>query len=388
MKQIHLGMLLPFLALTGCSLIPGQYMNSYSLTPTVNANGKAITPTIVPINAQLIQQQHRQADISAQLAIKNYVPPKGFTADFSHYNYRIGVGDIIGINVWNYLNLTNPLQAEVSSSNSPNSNSQQMTTTVDSNGDIYYPYIGYVHVENKTTDEVRQLLTTKLLSLIKNPQVNVSVVAYNSQHVTVTGAVVKPSDLPISNVPLTVLDAVTNAAPIQCGVYTVSGEMPSCADINDITVEQNGVITKVNLNTLKAPTGASTNWILADNAIVNVPNNNLNTIFVLGSVNAAGPFYMVDGKMSLQQALGNARGVADLSDPEYTYVIRNFHNNPQIYSLDASSVDSYNLASEFMLEPQDVVFVSTSKLATFGEVISQINQPLTTAVYVNSLIKN
>ncbi len=386
MKHIRLTALLSLLTLTGCALVPGQHMNDISLTADVNANGNIVTPNIVPINALLIQQQQHQADIESALAIKNYLPPKGFISNINQYTYHIGIGDTIGINVWNYFNLASPLEPSLNTAAGANSNSQQMVLTVNADGTIYYPYLGYLKVVNKTTDEVRQLITKKLASIIKDPQINVTITGFNSQHVTVTGAVNKAADIPITNIPLTVLDAVTNAGgPIQCGVYTTSGEMPSCADLSNITVEQNGVTTFVNLNTLKTPNGSSANWILENEAIINIPNNNLNTIFVLGSVNAPGPYYMVDGQMSLEQALGNAKGVADMSDPEYTYVIRNFNDNPQIYSLNASSPDSYNLASEFRLKSQDVVFVSTSKLATFGEVISQINQPLTTAVYINSL---
>lgn len=369
------------LGLSGCILAPGMHMDTQQLTPSVNANGNIVTPSIIPITAQLILQQQKQAEIESALAIRNYVPPKGFTSNTSDYEYHIGPHDVLSIALWNY-----PMLGTSTSGNTQNSSTNAQTTTLEVNaqGAIFYPYLGNILVAGKTPEQVRQLMAKRLAQLIKDPQVTVSISQYSSQQITVTGAVSAPQVIPVTDTPLTVLDAVVKANPLQCAAAS-SGVIPLCADTDDVVVEQAGVKTTVNVNTLRAPNGTSTNWILENGARIYVPNNNQNTVFILGAVNAPGPYNMGSGHMTLEMALGNAGGASNVSNPEYTYIIRNYHANPTIFSIDASSPDAFNLASEFLLKPQDVIFVSTSRLETFNEVLTQINQPLTTAVYINSL---
>ncbi|WP_238358182.1 SLBB domain-containing protein [Piscirickettsia salmonis] len=211
--------------------------------------------------------------------------------------------------------------------------------------------------------------------------------AFNSQNINIIGAVQSPSVVPVTNVPLTVLNAVTKAGgPISCGNNTdAQGSVALCADVQKVAVTRGGKTVYVNLNTLRSPAGSSENWILKNGDVINVPNNNQSRIFVLGAVNKPGPFNMVDGKMTLQQALGNAAGPNMLSNPAYTYVIRNYQNNPQIYLLDAHSADALILASRFALKPQDVVFISNSKIANFNAVLNQILPTLNTATSIKFL---
>ena len=96
---------------------------------------------------------------------------------------------------------------------------------------------------------------------------------------------------------------------------------------------------------------------------------------------------MNDGKMSLREAIGNAHGVTIMSDPSYTYIIRNHGHTPQVFSLDAYSPDSFNLAGEFDLKAEDIVFVSGSRLETLNAVLNQVNPSLLTAVSTKALVR-
>ena len=176
------------LGLSGCVLAPGMHMNTQELTPSVNANGNVVTPSIVPITAQLILQQQKQAEIESALAIRNYVPPQGFTTNTQDYDYHVGPQDVLAVTLWSYPLLNSALSGQ-SQANSPNSNGQQTTLPIDAQGRIYYPYLGYVQVAGKTPEQIRQLLAKRLASLIKDPQVTVTVLQFNSQQITVTGAV-------------------------------------------------------------------------------------------------------------------------------------------------------------------------------------------------------
>jgi polysaccharide export outer membrane protein len=78
-------------------------------------------------------------------------------------------------------------------------------------------------------------------------------------------------------------------------------------------------------------------------------------------------------RLTLADALGDAEGV-DLATANTgaIYVIRGNFDAPRIFRLDASSPDALLLATQFELEPRDVVFVSTTDVVRWNRTISQI----------------
>lgn len=394
-KHLKPLLFLPCLFLSACTLVPGMHMKSGQLTPSPNENGKIVTPTVTAITAQLILKQQEQAHAKLQAEIAHYKKPKGFTTNVAGYNYQIGPQDLLNITVWNHPDLNNPIGNSGSSINtaaaksSSSGGTQSSGITVNSKGNIFYPYVGEIHVAGLTASQVRKKLTTALSQYIKSPQINVSVINFNSQKIAITGAIKAPRVIPITNVPLTVLNAVTQAGgPIRCGVSSATGSSGSttlCADMQNVKVTHDGITTKVNLNSLMSVNHTSTNWLLHNGDVIYVPNNNFYRIFILGAVRSPGPYNMTDGKMSLREALGDASGVSRTSDPTYTYIIRDYKKNPQIFELNARSPDALNLAGQFALKPEDVVFISTSKLENFNAIINQFTPSLATAVYIKSL---
>ena len=377
----RLGFCLLSLLITSCTLVPGMHMKNRGLTPSVDSSGQIVTPKVIPITPLLIQQQQMAAQEAVRLDALNYKTPAGFTTSTGGYEYQVGPQDVLQIIVWDHPNLSNP-------TNSENTGGKDAGITVDAEGNLYYPYVGVIHVAGLTTDQIRALLIQKLSVYLKDPQLNVMVLEFNSQKVDITGGVRIPAVIPVTNIPLTVLNAVTLAGgPIRCGssLRSSEGDSTICADIRDVEVTHDGVKAIVNLDSLKAPDASSTNWLLHDGDTVFIPNNNFYRIFILGAVNNPGPYNMIDNLMSLREAVGDAGGVSDISDPTYTYVIRNFNHQPQIFEIDARSPDALNLAGDFSLKPEDVVFVSVSKLENFNAIINQFLPSLSTAVYIKSL---
>jgi polysaccharide export outer membrane protein len=65
-------------------------------------------------------------------------------------------------------------------------------------GTVNLPLVGEIPVAGKTSQEVERDLTTRLgATFVRNPQVTVYVKEYNSQHVTITGAIKNPGMYPI-----------------------------------------------------------------------------------------------------------------------------------------------------------------------------------------------
>jgi polysaccharide export outer membrane protein len=95
-------------------------------------------------------------------------------------SYRIGPLDVLDISVFNVPELSKSVQ-------------------VSGTGSINLPLLGELPAAGKTTEELERELTAKLGDkYLQNPQVTVLVKEYNSQRVTVEGAVNKPGVYPLS----------------------------------------------------------------------------------------------------------------------------------------------------------------------------------------------
>jgi polysaccharide export outer membrane protein len=95
-------------------------------------------------------------------------------------SYRVGPLDLLDISVFNVPELSKSVQ-------------------VSGSGTINLPLLGEMAAAGKTTEELERELTKKLgEKYLQNPQVTVLVKEYNSQRVTIEGAVNKPGVYPIT----------------------------------------------------------------------------------------------------------------------------------------------------------------------------------------------
>ena len=106
-------------------------------------------------------------------------------------DFVIGESDVLNINVWK--------EPEIS-----------QNVVVRPDGKISLPLIGEVTVTGLTPVQAQTLLTSKLQSILTNPQVTVTVTEIRSRMVSITGEVGKAGLYPLL-VPTTVLQLITNA---------------------------------------------------------------------------------------------------------------------------------------------------------------------------------
>jgi polysaccharide biosynthesis/export protein len=288
-----------------------------------------------------------------------------------HYHYRVAPYDVLQVIVWDHPELTAP----TGQFRSPEENGNQ----VHADGTMFYPYVGEVQVAGKTVEEVRQLLTDRIATAIRKPQIDVRVAAFRGQKVQVTGEVVAPSTVAITDVPLRVQDALALAKGFT-----------SESDFSRVTLSRRGITYELDLQALYEQGDVSQNWLLQDGDVVNVPDRSRNKVFVIGEVRAPQSRVMVRGRMTLAEALTDMSGVATgasqnastgtvtnwldptAANPAKIYVIRGSYDAPEIYHLDASSPDAILLAAQFPLQARDVVYVSTYELSRFNRVVTQI----------------
>ncbi|BBI65092.1 hypothetical protein HSBAA_63980 [Vreelandella sulfidaeris] len=108
---------------------------------------------------------------------------------------------------------------------------------------------------------------------------------------------------------------------------------------------------------------------------MHIPSDDNQGVAMLGQVRSPGNLRMNRERLSLTDALSRAGGVnEETAEPSGIFVLR--RNAPgaeklaTVYQLDISNAIAFAMASNFQLEPQDVVYVTTAPIARWNRVIS------------------
>lgn len=351
-------------AIGGCTLVPGttgSFMRDESSVALPVTEGTETVPANVkvkPITAELIIDQFQAKESrfrngnaggrTATRATRDKVP------GFDYQDYKLGPGDIINVIVWDHPEITIPAGSYRSA--------EQSGTLVAEDGTIFFPFAGVVKVAGLTTREVRKLLAKRMASVIENVQLDVRIVSFRSKRVYVVGEVTRPGLQPIDDIRMTLVEAVNRA-----------GGITEEADHGNVLLTRKGQTWRVDLQALYEEGDVSQNVLLQPGDIINVPDRQLNKVFVLGEVRNPGSFVMNKRRTTLAEALSDAGFVnQSTSDPAWVYVMRTDNGSSELFHLNARSPDALLLAERFPLLPRDVVYVDVAAVARWNRVVSNI----------------
>ena len=266
-------------------------------------------------------------------------------------NVKLGVGDLIEINVYGVPDLSTKVRISVS-------------------GDVYLPLIDYVHLASLTTDEAQELIQKRLEDggFVRGPHVSIFVNESASQAITLVGEVNRPGAYPAIG-ERRLFDLISAAG----GLTDKAGR--------NVTIEHQGSPgQKVELQ-LSANMAEDTQ----DNVDV-FPGDTIfvsraGIVYVVGDVNRPSGFRIEDNTLTVLKALALVGGGTRTSALSKTRILREGPNGTQEIPVNLKKI-LYAKAPDMALVKGDVLFIpgSAAKTAAYRGAEAALAMSTTLAV--------
>ena len=368
LKRCGVAAVVPWLAACA-SMAPGMHFDN---RPAYDSSGNAVQSSaagsgenanavLKPITAQLVKSEQvaREKQVTQDISALIAKPSP----------YKIDSGDVLSIVVWDHPELSNTATTQMGGYAGAGADASVAATTappsgfmVDHDGTIQFPYAGTIKMAGLTQDQASHLLSTRLSKYLRNPKVTMRVQSYRSKRVYVDGEVKTPGLQAINDIPMTLVEAINRAG----------GVLPT-GDQSQVVVNRAGVNYQINLPQLVQRGVNPSTILLRDGDVVRVRSRDESKVFVSGEVVSPRALPMHNGRLTLNEALGESGGVNPLSgDGSQIYVIRKSGTDQVVYQLDGRTPGALAMAENFELNPKDVVFVAATPLANWHRAISLI----------------
>lgn len=262
------------------------------------------------------------------------------------FQYRLGPGDKIGIQVWRRPELS------------------QVGIIVSPDGLITVPRTGSLFVLGKTVPEVQSLITTKLGAFYLDPEVTVRVEEFQNNKAYVLGRVSKPG---VVNFPGqgTLLEALALAGGIPD--QTKSSSLTRCAIIRG-----NDTIIWIDLEDLLRKGNMALNAPVRNNDVIYIPEASDEMIYVLGEVVTPGAV-QIKSDMTVLKAIMLAGGMNRNADPEKIFIIRQQTAKGEVTRVNLRKLlEKGDFSRNFSLMPNDIVYISPGGMTNLNYALEKV----------------
>lgn len=352
--------LLPIISLlSACTLMPER-------GPSKNAILRQKLPYVVVENVT----PHLLDKLNAQQKISRF---SQFELQNSNFSGQAKVGDVLEILIW---------EAGPAILFTANQQTQLPPQVVDARGNIFIPFLGYIHVADQSVESIQQKIINKFKPIANQAQAIVQITQNKSENVTVlTNGSAKL--MPLTFAKEKVLDAVASIGGANGKISDISVQMTRGKQVKTLSLET-------------LTTDPAENILLRSGDVITLLNNPLN-FTVLGAVGNVQNISFSAKGLSAAEAVGKMGGLDDnsadpkavfifryrpfdeLSDKEKQSYIENGYKNPLsvpfVYRFNLTEGDSIFNLQRFAIRDKDVLFVSNAPLAEFNKFLRMIFSP-------------
>lgn len=268
-------------------------------------------------------------------------------------DYIVGPNDVLTVN------FQGESDAAASAATVPGAAEKPQGRKVDGSGHIYLPMVGKVGVGGLTAGQIQEKLQEALKSYVKEPSVIVEVAKANSQPLYLIGQFKKPG--------VQYMDRPINL--IQ-GMALGDGPDPS-ANLSSARLLRNKKLVPVDIYEALMHGDLRHNVWLKGGDTIYLPDTKNQNVFVFGAVKTQGAVAMVNGQLSLAQALTYG-GLGEFSfDPKIRIIRSLSPTRGELYVVDFNKIMNGE-AVPFMLAEGDIVYVPRSSIANWNVALGEI----------------
>jgi polysaccharide biosynthesis/export protein len=244
---------------------------------------------------------------------------------------------------------------------------------IDQLGNITLPILGTMHVAGETVSETRVRIQKRLLDgqLLKDPQVNLTVVEYTAPEVSIIGEVTSPGKYPLL-APRKLVDVLALAG----GTTVAAG--------NEVQITRGSPDTEQVLVHYSRATNLKTveDTVVRPGDTVQVKRAGI--VYVLGAVGRPGGYVMQEeGTLSALQAISLAYGTTPLASTGKIYLLhRNTDGSVAHISLPYKKI-ARGQSGDVQLHAKDIIYVPTNTIKSlYTDTQSLLNAAATASIYV------
>ena len=252
------------------------------------------------------------------------------------------------------------------------------------NGSISLPYVGIINLRGLTTIQAEDRIREQLKKFVTDPQVVVNITGDLGGSILVAGDVNKPGRFSTLEGPLTILDAVNLAGGPKSEPYLV-----------DVVIRNGRNVTRYNyadlLNGLNHPIAANSEVVV---------ERAKQRFVAMGAVNKPGLHDFPSRQPSLLDVLGVIGGLSDQKanatgvfifrladgttfDPKTNTITSK--EKPRVFQLNMKDPTSLFVAQQFLVQPEDAIYVTNAGTYEFQKLIAPIFQVLLLGNTVDNL---
>lgn len=247
---------------------------------------------------------------------------------------------------------------------------------VDDSGNVDVPMSGELHVAGMTLPQAKVAIQQKLsdAEILKNPKINLDVVQYAGENVTVTGEVGAPGRIQL---------LASHSLSDVLGM--VGGETQLAGNTIEVRRTVDGVVQTQTVKYARSTgnTDEIKAFMIKPGDTITIPRAGI--VYVMGAVNRPGGYLMQeDGNLNVTQALSLAMGTTINAKVDSIRVVRKDSEGKLTEIPISYSKISQGKVQPLTLQAQDLVYVPVSKIKTvFSQGLGIMSSTASALIYTS-----